>query len=229
MQIRTSRRGSLVIRAGLAAICLLMAACAATTTGGQAPPPIPEGKGRLIIEAGGIRQLNYYIVDQDTDEEVFADNPRSAGFSPIGYETGSQATNLVQDLLPGMYTIVVQTDIEDFVKVRDVEVVMGEERYATPQIGRFMLRVLTDNGAIQIPFLITDYNMRTVLGKGMTSPEVRHFFVPAGRTYKVRIENSPTGLDEIRDVQVNFGGITQVEIDARTPAEQQQGGDDGRQ
>ena len=230
MQIRTSGRGSLVIRAGITATCLLMAACAATTTGGgHAPPPIPEGKGRLIIEAGGIRQLNYYIVDQDTDEEVFADHPRTAGSSPVGYESGSQATNLVQDLPPGLYTVVVLTDIEDFVRVRDVEVVMAEERYATPQVGRFMLRMLTDAGAIQVPFLITDYTMRTVLGKGMTSAEVRHFIVPAGRTYKVRIENLPTGLDQIRNVEVRFGGLTQVEIDTRRPVEQQQEGDDAPQ
>ncbi|MBT5055544.1 MAG: hypothetical protein HOM68_03290 [Gemmatimonadetes bacterium] len=231
MQIRTSRRGSLVIRAGITATCLLMAACATTTGGGHGPAPIPEGMGRLIIEAGGIRKLNYYIVDQDTDEEVFADHPRSAGSSPIGFESGSRATNLVQDMPPGLYTVVVLTDIEDFVRVRDVEVVMGEPRYATPQVGRFMLRVLADNarsssGAVQLPFLITDYNMRTVLGKGMTSTEVRHFIVPAGRTYKVRIENSPTGRDEIREVEVHFGGLTHIEIDGRTPDEQLQGGDD---
>ena len=105
---------------------------------------------------------------------------------------------------------------------------MGEERYATPQVGRFMLRLFTDPGIVQIPtpFLITDYNMRTVLGRGMTSTEVRHFIVPAGRTYKVRMENSPTGRDEILEVEVRFGGITQIEIDARTPAVEQQGGDD---
>ena len=148
MQIRTSRRGSLVIRAGITATCLLMAACATTTGGGHGPAPIPEGMGRLIIEAGGIRKLNYYIVDQDTDEEVFADHPRSAGSSPIGFESGSRATNLVQDMPPGLYTVVVLTDIEDFVRVRDVEVVMGEPRYATPQVGRFMLRVLADKQQI---------------------------------------------------------------------------------
>ena len=228
MQIRISGHGSLVIRAGIMATCLLMAACATTTGSGQGPRPIPEGQGRLIIEAGGIRQLNYYIVYQDTDEEIFSDHPRTAGSSPIGYESGSRSTNLVQDLPPGLYTVVVLTDIEDFVRVRDVEVVMGEERYATPQVGRFMLRLFTDPGIVQIPtpFLITDYNMRTVLGRGMTSTEVRHFIVPAGRTYKVRMENSPTGRDEILEVEVRFGGITQIEIDARTPAVEQQGGDD---
>ena len=76
MQIRISGHGSLVIRAGIMATCLLMTACATTTGSGQGPRPIPEGQGRLIIEAGGIRQLNYYIVDQDTDEEIFSDHPR---------------------------------------------------------------------------------------------------------------------------------------------------------
>ena len=50
-----------------------------------------------------------------------------------------------------------------------------------------------------------------MLGRGMTSTEVRYFIVPVGE-YKVRIENSPTGLDEIRPVQVSMGQTQNILI-----------------
>ena len=59
----------------------------------------------------------------------------------------------------------------------------------------------------------------------MTSPEIRYFVLPTGRAYKIRIENSPTGVDEIRPVEVRFGSITQVRIGEPASTEtQQQGG-----
>ena len=208
--------------------CLLCSGCAATTgTGSRAygPGPIPEGKGRLILDAGGIGDLNYFILDQETDEEVHSHMPRVAASSPSAYERGGQPSLLFADLAPGTYTVVVNTDIRDDVVVREVSIAMGQETYVPVQVGRFAVRIQGESGeALQIPFLIMDYGMRTLLGRAMSSSEVRHFIVPAGRSYKIRVENSPTGITEIRSVDVSFGSVTQVQIaPAVTPA--QEGGE----
>lgn len=209
-----------VSQLGLAA---LLWGCAASTGGGAyAPPPIPEGMGRIYLAAGGINELNFYIVDQETDEEVYSDTPRLGAGSPIAFESGSQQYRLRADLPPGLYTVVVNTDIDDNVEVRDVELTMGEERYVPVPVGRFMVRVIGDTGPMQVPYIITDYNMRVVLGRGMTSPMVNYAIVPAGRVYKIRMENLPAGLDEIRPVEVRYGGSpTQIEIDVRSPASEE--------
>ena len=216
--MRTTRSIRLSVAAGA---IIALAGCAATGTGTPpAPEPIPEGTGRLILEAGGIPQLNYYVIDEATDEIVHEDMPRAGAANPTAYERIGAPSNLRLHLPPGRYTVVANTDIQDDVEQEGVEVVLGEERYATVPVGRFALRVLSDEGLARSrsPFLIMDYNMRTLLGRGMTSSEVRHFVVPAGRTYKIRLEELSSGIDEIRPVEVNFGRVTQVMIDLRSPA-----------
>ena len=205
-----------VLAAALAVAAL--SACAATGGPGSAymPPPIPEGKGRLTIQAGGINQLNFYIMDQATGEEVYEDMPRMASWSPSAFDSGVEQNRLTVDLDPGTYTVVVNTDIEDDVVIDDVVVTMGQEVYATARVGRFQIHFQGgDNLGPQIPFLIWDYNMTTVLGRGMTSSQVRRFIVPEGR-YKVRIENSAGGLDTMRPLEVDFGRITQLMITTET-------------
>ena len=64
-------------------------------------PPIPEGKGRLMLETGGINEVNYYVLDGETGEEVHAESPRMAASSPIGYETGYRSLPQFVDLDPG--------------------------------------------------------------------------------------------------------------------------------
>ncbi|MBT3343158.1 MAG: hypothetical protein HN712_05440 [Gemmatimonadetes bacterium] len=204
------------------AACMLMG-CAATT-GGYGPAPISEGRGRLVLDAGGIPQLNFYVTDQETDEEVHADTPRMSASSPTSYLTGTEVSNLVVDLEPGMYTVRINTDISDDVLIEDVEIRMGEERFVPVPVGRFAIRFTgSAQTNTQIPFIIMDYPMRSVLGKAMTSSAVKHFLVPAGRTYKVRIENSPTGQDEIIPVEVGFGGITQMQIGEPVQEEEDSG------
>lgn len=212
--------------AGLGLLWLWALGSGCATTGGAPalPPPIPEGQGRLILDAGGILELNYYVVDQATEQEVYSQTPRLSARSPSAYETGSGRTNLQVDLPAGLYTVVVTTDIKDEVKIPDVEVKMGEERYVQVPVGRFQLLVQGSSQFVQLPFLILDYSLRTVLGNGMTSTEVRHFITPAGE-YKVRLQNSALGIDEIRPVQVSFGRITPIMIQLatpETPAETQQ-------
>lgn len=193
--------------------CLLWA-CATTQSSSRqyGPPPVPEGKGRLYLEAGGINELNFYIVDQGTGEEVYADMPRLSASSPSAFETGSQVSRLVVDLDPGTYKVVVNTDIKDNVVVEDVQIRLGQEAHVRIPVGRFQV-MFTAAGelSVQMPFLIMDYRMKSVLGKGLTSSELRHFIVPEG-SYKIRMEHSPTGFDEIRPVDVSFGRITPVRI-----------------
>jgi hypothetical protein len=104
------------------------------------------------------------------------------------------------------------------VEIPDVEVSMGEERYVQIPVGRFQVLFSDQQGRSQVPFLIYDYNMKTVLGKGMTSTEIRYFVVPVGN-YKIRIENSPSGLDQIRPVQASFGRIQNITIAPPTTPE----------
>lgn len=207
----------------------VVAGCATTGGsggGGYGLPPIAEGKGRLMLETGGINEVNYYVLDEETGEEVHSESPRMAASSPIGYETGYRSLPQFVDLAPGTYRVVVNTDIEDSVE-KEVEVLMGQEMYATIPIGRFQVIFSDAQGRSQVPFLIFDYNLRTMLGRGMTSTEVRYFIVPVGE-YKVRIENSPTGVDEIRPVQVSMGQTQNILIGPPpSPAQPGEGGSEG--
>ena len=207
----------------------VVAGCATTggsSGGGYGLPPIAEGKGRLMLETGGINEVNYYVLDEETGEEVHSESPRMAASSPIGYETGYRSLPQFVDLDPGTYRVVVNTDIEDSVE-KEVEVLMGQEMYATIPIGRFQVIFSDAQGRSQVPFLIFDYNLRTMLGRGMTSTEVRYFIVPVGE-YKVRVENSPTGVDEIRPVQVSMGQTQTILIGPPpSPAQPGEGGSEG--
>jgi len=102
-------------------------------------------------------------------------------------------------------------------------VVMGETRYAMVPVGRFQVMALDNTGTRQqVPFLIYDYSMNSVLGRGMTSTETRYFIVPAGN-YKVRLENAPSGMDEIRPVQVSVGQTQNLTIGGAATQPTQEG------
>ena len=200
---------------GMGVPLMLIAAfngCASTgSSAGYGPPPIEEGKGRLMLETGGINEVNFYVIDNETGDEVYSDSPRASASSPIGYESSYGAFPQYVDLPPGSYLVVVNTDVEDSVE-KEVEIYMGQEAYVTIPVARFQLIFFEGSERRQVPFLIYDYNLRTVLGRGMTSTEVRYFIVPTGE-YKVRIENlSSSGSDEIRPVQVNMGQTQNIII-----------------
>lgn len=213
------------------AIFAVIGGCASTSSSSgrsYGPPLIPEGKGRLMIQAGGINEVNFYVIDEETGEEVHAESPRTSGSSPIGYESGSRSMPQFVDLDPGKYLVVVNTDIDDSVE-KEIEVVMGQDVYVSIPVGRFQVIFSDAQGRSQVPFLIYDYNLRTMLGRGMTSTEVRYFIVPVGE-YKVRIENSPTGLDEIRPVQVSMGQTQNILIGPPpSPAQPGEGGTEAGQ
>ena len=211
MQVQTIKHKIWGVRVAALAWLLLAAGCASTASSGGhgGPSPIPEGMGRLILEAGGINQLNFYVIDEETDEEVYSRTPRLSARSPVAYESGNQRFGLMVDLPAGTYTVVVNTDIKEDLIMEEIEVVMGQEVYRRIPVGRFQVLFNDAQLGNQIPFLIMDFNMRTILGQGMTSSEVRHFIVPEG-DYKIRIENSNASLDEIKHVTVGFGRITPI-------------------
>ncbi len=210
----------------LALVAIWISACASTSGSGSGaaylPPPIPEGQGRLSLQAAGINQLNIYIVDDATGEEVYEDMPRISSRSPSAYDSGAEQNRLTADLAPGTYTVIVNTDIDDDVVIDDVIVEMGQEKYVNVRVGRFQVHFQGGGQfGTQMPFLIFDWNMSTVLGRGMTSSEVRRFIVPEGR-YKIRMENSSSGFDIIKPVEVNYGRITQVIISTPSQEEPEQ-------
>ena len=138
--------------------------------------------------------------------------PRASAFSPSAYERSWSENRLVVDLAPGTYDITVNTDISDSIIERGVRIQMGQEAHVVVRVGRVQVMVTGSQGFSQVPFLFMDYTMRTVLGRGMTSSELRYFILPVG-SYKIRMENSPTGVDEMRSIEVAFGRPTPVLID----------------
>ena len=117
----------------------IFSGCASTgSSAGYGPPPIEEGKGRLMLETGGINGVNFYVIDNETGDEVYSDSPRAAASSPIGYESSYGSFPQYVDLPPGSYLVVVNTDVEDSVE-KEVEIYMGQEAYVTIPIGRFQL------------------------------------------------------------------------------------------
>ncbi len=209
---------SVAVAGVLAWAMSLLVSCATTSEfDDYGPAPIPEGKGRLTLEAGGIPRLNFYIIDTETEEEVYSDTPLMAAFSPSAFQSGLVETNLVVDLDPGVYRVVVNTHIDDDV-VNDVEILAGQERYVVVRVGRFQVIMSGATGGTRLPFVVMDYNMRNILGRAMTTPDVRHFIVPEG-LYKIRIENSTSGLDAQRPLEVSFGRITPIQIGASSTEE----------
>lgn len=189
---------------------LMALGCVAT----QGPPQqavIPPGKGELVLDAGGIESLDFIVYSQDTGREV------------------ARIYGLRTYLDPGTYKIVVKTDLEDDIEIEDVRIALGQERHLRVPVGRFMVNVFgagTQEGGgtrrVQIPFLVYDYGMHKVLGRGMTSLQVQHFVAREGM-YKVRITpmvTSAQGIttlhDIIRPVEVRFGTVYPVTIDLST-------------
>ena len=190
----------------------LIAGCAASSEV-KLPPPLPEGKGQLLIEAGGIMELNFSVIDQETQEVVYSTSPRPSPLSPSAFQRQLRESQLKAYLDPGIYTLVVNTDFEsDIIEVVDIEIVQGERKWVSVQIGSFMVIVTRDNQPEQARFVVYDYNMRSILGQGMTSTQVRHFVARPG-IYKLRIENMAMQTDVIREFRVNMGSVYPVRIE----------------
>ena len=208
----------------LAAATFLMG-CAATTQV-DLPPSIPEGKGQLLLEAGGIMELNWSVIDQETQEGVYSTSPRPSPLSPSAFQRQLRESQLRVYLDPGIYTVVVNTDFEsDIIEVPDVEVVQGEVKWVPIQIGRFMVLATRDNVPEQVRFVVYDYNMRAILGQGMTSTQVRHFVARPG-IYKLRIENLALQTDVIREFPVRMGTVYPVRVEM-APSTQDEGEQQG--
>ena len=204
------------------AVATTMFGCV-TTEGGSAPPPIPEGKGHLILDAGGIKQLNFSVIDQETQEVVYSVAPRPSPLSPRAYTRNLRQSQTHTYLDPGVYTVVVNTDLEsDTIEIPDVEIVLGEVKRVPVQLGRFMVNVVRDGARSQVRFVVYDYQMRSMLGQGMSSPQVRHFVARPG-LYKIRIQMPDQQVDKRRDLKVSMGAVTPIFIELGPSASQDAG------
>lgn len=204
----TFRKGA----AAMVAAAAVVSGCAGTAA---TTPTIPEGKGHLVLDAGGIAEVNFYVLDEATDERVFTFSPRASAASPSAYERGNQPFGLQTYLDPGTYTVVVTTDFGEAIERSGVEVRLGEVTPVLFLLGRFMLNVSVNDERVQAPFLLWDYQMRNVIGRGMTSTQLRHFITRPG-LYKVRFELLGSEVSYIRDLEVDMGRVTPVNIDIDT-------------
>ena len=196
---------------------LFVLGCAAST-GQRGREIIPPGKGHLILEAGGIENLKFRVFDQATDQKV------------ADIYSGWKAY-----LDPGTYRIVVETDLDDEIELEDIEIVEGQETHPTVPVGRFMVIVLADQEGgtgsrkVRYPFVVYDYEMKTVLGKGMTSLQVEQLVAPEG-VYKIRltprtsVEGQESIHDVIKNIQVQFARVYPLTIDLTTSSTGQEGG-----
>ena len=205
---------------GLVLLAALVAGCATTGGGSQyMPPPIPEGKGHLLLETGGIPELNFYVIDQETEDEVYSFTPRASARSPSAYERAGRESRLQAYLDPGIYTVIVNTDFGETIEIPDVVVGLGEEKWVPVQVGRFLLNVTRDGVPAQVRFLLYDYNMRSVVGEGLSSTQLRHFITRTG-VYKLRIEMLASGIDIHRIVEVNMGRVTPIIVELEPQEEE---------
>jgi len=206
-----------------ASLILAVVAIGCATGSGGGGLTIPEGQGMLILETGGIDRLSYRIFDQATDQEVVNVMGRTGwASSPRAYERSAAGPALYHFLPPGVYRLEVDTDLEqdEPIVVEDVEVVVGQQRYAQVMLGRFQVtavrRVETGEGTVQerqeqMPFKIYDYGLDHILGTGMTSTRVKHFVAREG-LYKIRMEprmgaGGQEVMDLIKEVSVRFGQV----------------------
>jgi hypothetical protein len=195
------------VRVGMALILLgIVAGCATTGGGERAVPVIPAGKGYLVLEAGGIGELNFSIFNQETGVRV------------------AQCYGLDTYLDPGHYRVEVETDLtyRDVRRVvlDDIAIVEGQEKHVRVPVGRFMINVTQQSdassygsGKVQLPFRVYDYGRKTVLlDRGMTSTHAKHFIAPVG-TYKVELtprvfSESGSHMEHIiKPIEVRFGSV----------------------
>ena len=193
------------VRVGMALILLgIVAGCATTGGGERAVPVIPAGKGVLVLEAGGIGELNFSVFNQET-----------------GKKEGS-FYGLDAYLKPGRYRVEVETDFTypDLRRVvlDEIAIIEGQEKHVIVPVGRFMINVMQQSDAggnqkVRLPFRVYDYGRKSVLlDRGMTSTQVKHFIAPVG-TYKVEL--TPRILSErgshiehiIKTIEVRFGSV----------------------
>ena len=221
-------RGERIFRIACLALAAAVVGCA-TGSGGGGGFTIPEGKGMLVLETGGIDRLTYRIFDQATDQEVENVVGRAGwAASPRAYERSAAGPALFHFLAPGLYRLEVDTDLDRdaSIVIEDVEVVLGQQRYARVPIGRFSVSAVrvgeTSEGTRQelpqqMPFRIYDYGLDNILGTGMTSTRVKHFVAREGEIYKIRMD-ARTGAamelsDQIKEVSVQFGRVYPIRFE----------------
>ncbi|MFH1008892.1 MAG: hypothetical protein V1800_15560 [Candidatus Latescibacterota bacterium] len=201
------------VRVGMGLILLgTIAGCASTGGGERAVPVIPVGKGYLVLDAGGIEELNFSVFNQESGEKA---DQRYDGLDTY--------------LDPGRYRVEVETDFtyEEFKKVvlDDIIIVEGQENHVRVPVGRFMVNVTqqtdpgsSSSGRAQFPFRVYDFGRKTVLlDRGMTSTQSRHFIAPVGM-YKVELTPRVSGESGsytehiLRPIEIRFGWVEPLMI-----------------
>ncbi|MCK5119326.1 MAG: hypothetical protein KAJ05_02145 [Candidatus Latescibacteria bacterium] len=195
------------LRVGMALILFgFVAGCATTGGGERAVPAIPAGKGVLVLEAGGIGELNFSVFNQETGVRV------------------AQRYGLDTYLDPGHYRVEVETDFTypDLRRVvlDEIAIIEGQEKHVRVPVGRFMINVSQQSDAssygsqrVQLPFRVYDFGRKTVLlDRGMTSTQAKHFIAPMG-TYKVELtprifgEGGSHTEHIMKPIEVRFGSV----------------------
>ncbi|MCD6169080.1 MAG: hypothetical protein J7J76_00785 [Candidatus Latescibacteria bacterium] len=179
---------------------LFLVGCATTRV---QPPSIPAGKSMIVLEAGGVESLNFGIFDQNTGEKVV------------------ETAGLTAFVPPGIYKLVVQTDIDQPVVIDSVKIQTELEKHIEIPVGRFIMTVseqYTDEQGeektrrVRPRFTIYDYTLSRPLAKGITTFPPKRYVLPIG-DYKVSIELPGTFEQRIiKEAKIRFGRIYPLEF-----------------
>ena len=182
-------------------VFVLMVGCARSYRGRweDLPTTVPS-EGKLVLDAGGVPRLVFVVLDQVTDEKILD-----------GY-------GLEVYLRPGLYQVIVQTDLNDSIVISGVKVRAGQETHIQVPVGRFSILVFQDGKRVSTRFTVFDYGFDRVLKNDVSSTRVEHYVGRVGK-YKVRVELRSASEDgsanmgfsyQVKEMEVKFGKMEAV-------------------
>ena len=163
------------------------------------PTTVPL-EGKLVLDAGGIPSLTFVVLDQASDEKVLD-----------GY-------GLEVYVRPGLYQVIVHTDLNDSIVISGVKVRAGQETHIRVPVGRFGILVFQGEERVSTRFTVFDYGFDRMLKSDLSSTRVEHYVARVGK-YKVRAELRSAPEDgsangefsyQIKEMEVKFGRMEAV-------------------